>query len=252
MKKSVADLKKKSKTIITVYSIFISIVTTLSLLKKYSIINSNFYLIPFYIIIAIITYGIIIILYSQTEKAYRKKASATSLILSVIGIILLVFYGTAIDLKKELIDFSKNATKIEALIIDIDKNQKFVRDKCVNGIRHGTRCKSTTSDEEWYAKDYYEVYFTYELEYIVENEIYTSKYNDDKQKFDYKEQTTNYKSKYNKGDYITIYYDNDNPENIKGNFSLNFGMIYFFEIIVILFHLYYFIKHKKIIKEIKK
>lgn len=69
MKKSVADLKKKSKTIITVYSIFISIVTTLSLLKKYSIINSNFYLIPFYIIIAIITYGIIIILYSQTEKA---------------------------------------------------------------------------------------------------------------------------------------------------------------------------------------
>lgn len=174
------------------------------------------------------------------------------MILSVIGIILLVFYGTAIDLKKELIDFSKNATKIEALIIDIDKNQKFVRDKCVNGIRHGTRCKSTTSDEEWYAKDYYEVYFTYELEYIVENEIYTSKYNDDKQKFDYKEQTTNYKSKYNKGDYITIYYDNDNPENIKGNFSLNFGMIYFFEIIVILFHLYYFIKHKKIIKEIKK
>lgn len=245
-------LKRKLTTIIITYSIFAIIIFILALFKKYSVISSNFSLIPFYFIMAIISYGIMIVLVCQMGKVCRKKEPGASLCLSFIGIFLLVAFGIAIDVRKELIDFSKNATKIDALIINIDKNEKFVKDKCVNGIRHGTRCKSTTSDQEWYAKDYYEVYFTYQLQYTVGEKIYTTKYNDDKQKFDYKEQATNCKSKYNNGDYITIYYDNDDPENIKRDSASGFGMVYFFEVIAILFQIIYFIKHKKYMKEVVK
>lgn len=247
--------KKKLKTIIITYSIFAIIVFILALLKKYSIINANFSLILFYIIMAIITFIIIIVLCNQMEKNQRKKETAISILINFIGIVLLITLGISIDVRKEIIDFSKNATKTDALIIDIDKDVQFVRDNCgSNGRRHGNRCKSNTSDLEWGAEDYYQVYFTYNIQYMVENQTYISKYrsNESKPKFEYKEQATNCKPKYKKGDYITIYYDNDNPENIKGNFSLGFGMVYAIESITIAFQCFYFIKHKKLMKELAK
>lgn len=245
-------LKMKLKNIVITYIIFLIIVFILALFKKYSVISSDVSLIPFYLISAIIAFGIMIMLACKMNKVYRKKEPGVSLCVNFIGIFLLVSFGMAIDIRKELIDFSKNSTKTDAIIIEISKNEKFVKDKCDNGIRHGPRCKSITSDQEWYAKDYYEVYFTYQLQYRVGEKIYTSKYNDDKQKFDYKEQAANCKSKYDTGDYITVYYDNDNPKNIKRDFALGFGMVYFFEVIAILFQFYYFIKHKKLMKEVVK
>lgn len=255
MKKSASELRKKSITIIIVYSIFVFFVVTLSLLKKYSIINSNFYLIPFYFVLAIITYSIIIILYSKMEKIYHKKVSAASMILSLIGIFLLVFYGTAVDLKKESIDFSKNATKIDAFIYkDIEKNiTKHTKHNC-NGVQIGNYCYVGDYKSYNVDYDYYQLEYIYHLRYIVNDEEYTSIYSEKESKeFSSELAASKYnQAKYKKGDYITIYYDNDNPENIKGDFSLSFGMIYFFEIIIILFQLYYFIKHKKIIREMEK
>lgn len=255
MKNSVADKKKKSISIVIIYSIFVFVIVTLSLLKKCSIINSNFYLIPFYFVLAIITYSIIIILYSKMEKIYHKKVSATSMILSLIGIFLLVFYGTAIDLKKESIDFSKNATKIDAIIYkDMEKNiTKHTKHNC-HGVQIGNYCY--VGDYKSYNEDYdyYQLEYIYHLRYIVNDEEYTSIYSEKESKeFSSELEANKYnQAKYSKGDYITIYYDNDNPENIKGNFSTGFGMVYFIEIIVILYQLYYIIKHKKIIKEMEK
>lgn len=246
-------LKKKLKTMIITYSAFAIIVFILVLLKKYSLISSNFYLIPFYLIMAIIAFGIMIVLACQMNKVCRKKEPGVSLCLGFIGIFLLVAFGIAIDIRKELIDFSKNATKIDALIIDIDKKVEFV-EECKGGTLSGNYCKSYDLKRTWQPREFYEVHFIYDLQYVVKNQTYTSKYSDykNKEEFKYKEGATNWKSKYNKGDYITIYYDNDNPESIKGDFALGFGIAYFFEVIAILFQIVYFVKHKKYMKEVVK
>ena len=61
-----------------------------------------------------------------------------------------------------------------------------------------------------------------------------------------------WESKYKKGDYITIYYTNDNPEEVTETFASGFGMVYFFEVIAILFQFYYFNKHEKILNDLVK
>lgn len=246
-------LKRKLKTIIITYSIFAIIVFTLSLLKKYSVINSNFSLIPFYLIMAILDFGIMIVLVCQMEKVCRTKKTGVSLCLGFIGIFLLVAFGIAIDVRKELIDFSKNATKIDALVYkDVEKDITKHKDTCV-GKEIGRYCYF--GDKKRRMKEpHYEIEYIYHLRYVVNGEEYTTIYKEKESKeFDNEQWANSYNgSKYKKNDYITIYYDNDDPENIKGNFVLGFGMVYFFEVIALLFQIIYFIKHKKYVKEVLK
>lgn len=249
-------LKRKLKATIITYSIFAIIVFILALLKKYSVISSNFYLIPFYFIMAIIAFGIMLVFVLQMErKVYKRKEPGASLALGVVGIFLLVAFGIAIDIRKELIDFSKNATKIDALVYkDIEKNiTKHTKNNC-HGVEIGNYCY--VGDQKTYLEDYdyYKLEYIYHLRYIVDDEEYTSTYREKESKeFSSELEASKYnQSKYSKGDYITIYYDNDNPENIKGGFALGFGIAYFFEVIALLFQIVYFIKHKKYMKEVVK
>ena len=246
-------LKRKFKMVIITYSIFAILSFILVLLKKYSVISSNFSLIPFYFIMAIIAFAIMIVLVCKMDRIYRKKEIGLSLCLNFIGIFLLVALGIAIDIRKELIDFSKNATKIDALVYkDIEKNITQHKDSCI-GVKKGRYCYN--GDNKRLMKDpYYKIEWIYYLRYNVNNVEYTSTYREKERKeFSSEIRAENYNdSRYNKGDYITIYYDNDNPENIKGNFALGFGMVYLLEVIAILFQIIYFIKHKKYIKDVQK
>lgn len=245
--------KKKLKAIIITYSIFTIIVFALALLKKYSVINSNVSLILIYFIMAIIDFCIMVVLVYQMEKVCRKKELGVSLCLSFIGIFLLVAFGIVIDIRKELIDFSKNATKIDALVYkEVEKDITKYEDNCV-GVEKGRYCY--VGDTKILMKDpYYEIKYIYYLQYNVNGKEYTSTYREkENKKFSSKQMASSYnKSKYKKGDYITIYYDNDNPENIKSDFSLGFGMVYVIELITIVFQCFYFIKHKKIMKQVAK
>lgn len=248
-------LKRKLKSIIITYSMFAIIVFILALLKKYSVISSDFSLILFYFIMAIIAFGIMIVFVCQMDKVCRKKEPGASLCLGLIGIFLLVAFGIAIDVRKELIDFSKNATKIDALVYkDIEKNiTKHTKNNC-HGVEIGNYCYVGDNKTYFEDYDYYKLEYIYYLRYIVDDEEYTSTYSEKESKeFSSELEASKYnQAKYSKGDYITIYYDNDNPENIKGVFALGFGIAYFFEVIAILFQIVYFIKHKKYMKEVVK
>lgn len=244
-------LKRNLKTIIITYSIFAISVFILAVLKKYSVISSNFSLIPFYLIMAILDFGIMTVLVCQMYKVCRKKEPGVSLCLGFIGIFLLVAFGIAIDVRKELIDFSKNATKIDALVYkDVDKDITKHKDTCVGKEMDGY---CYIGDKKTPMKEpHYEIEYIYHLRYVVNGEEYTTIYKEKESKeFDNEQWANSYNdSKYKKNDYITIYYDNDNPEKIKGNFALGFGMVYFFEVIAILFQIIYFIKHKKYMQEV--
>lgn len=247
-------LKKKLKATIITYSIFAIIIFILALLKKYSVISSDFSLILFYFIMAIIAFGIMLVFVLQIEqKVYKRKEPGVSLCLGLIGIFLLVAFGIAIDVRKELIDFSKNATKTEALVYkDVEKDIDYHEERCTIGRERADGCYV---GDNRYGKEpaYYDVEFIYHLKYNVEDEIYTSTYRKQEGgEFSSEQMANSWESQYKKGDYITIYYDNDDPTNIRGNFALGFGMVYFFEVIAILFQFYYFIKHRKLMKEVVK
>lgn len=246
-------LKGKLTAIVITYSIFASIIFILALLKKYSVISSDFFLIIFYFIMASITTIIIVLLYCQIEKVFSKKEILIATIINLIGIFILVAFGIAVDIRSELIDFSKNATKTEALVYkDVEKEIDYYQESCSAGIKKGNYCYSGDNKVP-VNSDYYKVLCIYHLKYTVDDEIYTSIYRKQEGgKFDSEQDAKNFKSKYQKGDYITIYYDNDNPEEVRENFALGFGIIYFFEIIAILFQFYYFIKHRKLMKEVIK
>ena len=227
--------ERKLKTVIITYIIFAIVIFTLTLLKKYSVINSNFSLIFIYIIIAMIFLLTIVLL---CAKSFSSKEINNSICINIVGIALLTIFAIAVDIRKELIDFSKNATRTEAFIYkDVEKDIDYHKERCTVGREKGNYCYVGDSK---HSKEpaYYDVEFIYHLKYTVEDEIYTSTYRKQEGgKFSSEQMANSWESKYKKGDYITIYYDNDNPEEVRENFALGFGMIYFFEIIAILFSL---------------
>lgn len=242
--------KKKIKTVAMTYIIFATSIFILTLLKKYSVINSSFELIFIYLIMATIFLFTIVLL---CAKSFSAKEINTSICINVAGIALLTIFAIAVDIRKELIDFSKNATKTEALVYkDVEKDIDYHKERCNVGREKGNYCY--VGDNK-YSKEpaYYDIEFIYHLKYNVEDEIYTSTYRTKEGgKFSSEQMANSWESKYKKGDHIVIYYDNDNPEEVRENFASGFGMVYFFEVIAILFQFYYFIKHKKLMKEVVK
>ena len=244
--------QKELKNIIIIYSIFAIIIFTLTLLKKYSIINSNFELLFIYIIIATFFLLTIVLL---CAKSFSSKEICNSMCINIVGIAILTIWGITIDIKKELIDFSKNATKTEALVyMDVEKDISYHKKRCNVGIEKYNHCY--VGDSEYYLEPepaYYDVTYIYHLQYTVEDEIYKSIYRKQEGgKFSNEQKANSWKPKYKKGDYITIYYNNENPDDVRESFTLGFGMVYFLEVITILFQVIYFIKHKKYMKEVIK
>lgn len=252
--------KKNLKIIIINYTIFAISVFVLSNLKIYNVISPNFSLVPFYWIVGIIPFISIIVLCCKMNKEYAIKNAISIISVNLFGIIFLIIYGLIIESTSSLIDFSKNTTKIDALVYkDIEKNiTKHTKYKCV-GIEIGNYCylgeyKSYSQDY-----DYYKLEYIYPLQYVADDEVYTSTYSEKVNKEFSSELEANksyqarYQAKYSKGDYITIYYDNDDPNKFRLDYSKGYGKgRYVIDSLIILFQVFYFIKHKKYMREVTK
>lgn len=156
-----------------------------------------------------------------------------------------MFFAILIDYRTDSIKFRKHATKIDATIYRIDKNTKFIPEQCSAGTRQiGSKCYYYGKDDYVPAsREYYELYYTYYLKYEVNNTIYLSTYKEKEYKHFYNEEIAlNYKTKYKENDYMTIYYDNNNPQIIRKYVKDNYGIeTYITGLVVIIFQIFYFL-----------
>lgn len=248
--------KDSLKIIIISYTIFAVSVFVLSYLKKYYVIDHNFSLIPFYWIAGIILFISIIVLCFKMDKEYAIKNAISIIAINLLGIIFLIFWGMWIDSAVSLFEFSKNATETTAEVYrDIERNiTKHTKNNCV-GVEIGNYCY--VGDYKSYSEDYdyYSLEYIYHLRYYVDDEVYTSSYSEKVgTEFSSEQAASNAnQAKYSKGDFITIYYDNNNPNNFRLDYSLGFGKgLYVIELLIILLQVFYFIKHKKFMNQLKK
>lgn len=248
--------KKNLKFIGISYTLFAISIFFLSYLKKYYVIDSNFSLIPFYWIAGIILFISVIVLCCKMNKDYAIKKAISIICINLVGIFFLIFWGVCIDKSISLFEFSKNATETTAEIYrEVEKNiTKHTKNNC-HGVEIGNYCY--VGDQKTYFEDYdyYKLEYIYHIRYNVNGKTYTSTYSQ-KVSTEFSSELGASKSnqaKYNKGDYITIYYNNDNPKDFRADYSTGFGKgLYVIELLIILFQVFYFIKYRKFMKEVTK
>lgn len=254
------NIEKQKKILNIIRNIYFSyciLIFLISILQKHSIINLNFSLMPIYGISMFIIIIIIVVLFIKVEKIKYIDKMYSIIITSIIGLVAVIFFAILIDSRTSSIEFSKHSTKIDAIIYDdIEKEVKFHKDNCPAGYsRVADRCYSINDKNDYKsANDYYEVYYTYHLKYNVDNRIYENTYEEKNyKKFSNENNALNYKVKYNKGDSLTIYYDNNNPQIIKKYVSTSYGIgTYIAGIIAIVLELLFYIKYNKFIKGVVK
>lgn len=242
---------KLLKNIKRLYFICFIVIFLISLLQKYSVINVNFSLIPFYIISTLAILITIIVLFIKVEKIQYQNKMYSIILIGVIGFIILIFFAILVDYRTNSIKFYKHATKTNATIIDIKKDVKFHKDTCPAGYtRVGYKCELIRNRNDYKpATDYYELYYIYQLKYNVDNKTYQTTYKEKAHKrFSTENEAMLNETKYSKNDTLTIYYDNNNPQSIKIYVPNNYGIeTYISGIITIIFGVFYYFKFKKFI-----
>jgi len=247
--KKVVNPKRKITTIYLIYIILNVFLFITASLQKIFILECNMSLIPFCVITAIIVYFIIAILCAIADKHILSLITGGLIFLSLVGVLLVVFFSILLESRIKMNDFLKNATQTTAVIGKIDREISFHKDSCGARSRSGRDCVSINGDKIP-ANDYYQVYFIYYVNYEVENKTYYSKYKEKEYRhFDKEETAMQYDSKYIEGDTITIYYNNNNPEKIMRYAKSGYVDVYITMLIILIFNIYYFYKYRQFLNE---
>lgn len=206
----------------------------------------DYSLIPFYMLSIFgfsLVMGIIIVVVLLKNKIKEKIQNKYGLIviLNFIGLLLLLFSVLMLDNRNDKINFSKNAVKTTARITYVEKKEK-------KEYKSELEYRASHHDYDYVRKPYYTLEYIYHFSYFVENKEYTSTYKTSKT--DTSVSVYQQNPKYNNGEIITIYYNKENPDDIRMyiNYYDNTTFI-IMAIINILFQIFCFYMCLKFIKK---
>lgn len=246
-----AKVKKYFISSLKLYVVFCLLIFIIAILRKYAVIDVAISLVPFYVV-ALIIFLIAKAIFDAKMGKYFLKPFYKFVLVGVVGLALPIYVACFVEYRYDMISFLGHATKINAIVEDVEKKVEFVEGYCgVMEIKIGNRCTSINDRMvDRLAGDHYELSYIYNFRYVVDGETYRSKYIDKLyKKFDHKFEAENYgkKSSYNKGERMAIYYNNTNPQEVRKDVPVDYDPMYVFEILFILFLAYYIYAGNKFI-----
>lgn len=239
---------KNLKMIRNIYYSVSIVLFLFALLERINVININFNLIPVLIVLLIIVIIIISVMH-----LINNPNKVDTLLIEIIGIILVFSFAILGDLRKNDIKFANNSDKTEATIYNVMKYFEYHRGGCKPGqIRCSSGCcyadgKRAGSEDE----PYYTVSYKYEISFIIDEKTYNSNlWEYDRKKYSSEKYAEKSKSKYSKYNNLTIFYDKDNPTNVREYITTNYGTEYYvILVIVILFQFVYYVLFNNFVKK---
>ena len=220
---------KKVLIVQLIYIGFLVFISLLSFLQEKLIIFSNVSLVLFYVLSIVAFFGIIVIL---VFKAFNKNIINSNgiavfyIVFSFISLGLLLFSVLIANGIRDKKAFIPNASSVEAYIYDVEKNVKvaYVWDRCrINSDI--ARCRNRLPN----SVDYYSVSFSYYFKYEVDGKSYQSLYIGRTKNYENEIDMKNAQPEYKEGGYLMIYYNLDDPSDVRVNFiGVSSNLLYIF------------------------
>lgn len=235
-----SDQKIKNLKFIRNTCYFFNIVLILfALLERAYIINVKFNLVPILVIISIIMIIFITIMHIKNNP-YK----VDTLLIEILGIVLVSFFVILGDKRKNDIEFGNNSDMADATIYNVVKYVTYHKGGCSPGTIKcaGGCCYADGKHAGREDKPYYTVRYKYEISFDVGEDSYESNLWESVHiEFSNKKYAEKNKSKYSKYDRITIFYDKNNPINVREYITTDYGTEYYVILaIVILFQFVYY------------
>lgn len=239
---------KNLKMIRNIYYSVIFVLFLFALLERINIINLSFNLIPVLIVLLIIVIIIISVMH-----LINNSNKVDTLLIEIIGIILVFSFAILGDSRKNDIKFANNSDMTEAIVSNIYKYVTYHDGGCKGAqIDHGGWCYYANGEKAGPpSKPYYKVSYKYTVDYSIGNNAYSGEFTEDVHKeFSNKKYAEKTKSKYSKYDHIIIFYDKDNPTNVREYITTNYGTEYYvLLVIVVLFQFVYYVLFNNFVKK---
>lgn len=233
-------------------SVFILIILIIAFSQHHNILNIDGSIILFYILSIILYCFTIIIIYIINLRKCEKECLlkkvewkfGENLIVLIISLILLGMISITVDNQKDIEKFLPNSSKTVGNIYDIRQYINY---------HQRTSRWSVIDEDKRPRRDFYKVSYKYYVYYVINGKDYETTFNE-RDNLDYhsKSRAENSSPKHNKGEEITIYYNKDNPKDIRLNVNTHSNLtIYIFEIVIILLQSYSLIKIILVIRKTK-